>query len=62
LPNEKASSDVHDYIRRILAARIYDVAIESPLVPMPRLSQRLGSPVRLKREDLRAANDWNWHA
>jgi threonine dehydratase len=43
---------VQDYIRKILTARVYDVAIESPLDPMPRLSQRLGSPVRLKREDL----------
>jgi threonine dehydratase len=43
---------MHDYIRKILAARVYDVAIESPLDPMPRLSQRLGSSVYLKREDL----------
>ncbi|MFL4995187.1 MAG: threonine ammonia-lyase, biosynthetic, partial [Microvirga sp.] len=43
---------MQDYIRKILTARVYDVAIESPLDPMPRLSQRLGSPVRLKREDL----------
>jgi threonine dehydratase len=43
---------VHDYIRKILTARVYDVAIETPLDPMPRLSQRLGSPVHLKREDL----------
>ncbi|MEZ0168158.1 threonine ammonia-lyase, biosynthetic [Microvirga sp. TS319] len=43
---------MQDYIRKILAARVYDVAIESPLDPMRRLSQRLGSPVCLKREDL----------
>ena len=41
-----------DYIRKILTARVYDVAIESPLDPMPRLTQRLGRPVLLKREDL----------
>ncbi|SFG25666.1 threonine dehydratase [Methylobacterium gossipiicola] len=41
-----------DYIRKILTARVYDVAIESPLDPMPRLSARLGRPVLLKREDL----------
>ena len=41
-----------DYIRKILTARVYDVAIESPLDPMPRLSKRLGRPVLLKREDL----------
>jgi threonine dehydratase len=43
---------VHEYIRKILTARVYDVAIESPLDPMPRLSERLGQPVLLKREDL----------
>ena len=43
---------MHDYPKKILAARVYDVAIESPLDPMPRLSQRLGVPVLLKREDL----------
>ncbi len=43
---------MHDYPRKILSARVYDVAIESPLDPMPRLSQRLGVDVRLKREDL----------
>ncbi|MFC6048720.1 pyridoxal-phosphate dependent enzyme, partial [Methylobacterium hispanicum] len=41
-----------DYIRKILTARVYDVAIESPLDPMPRLTARLGRPVLLKREDL----------
>ena len=43
---------MHDYVRKILAARVYDVAVESPLDPMPRLSQRLGNQVLLKREDL----------
>jgi threonine dehydratase len=43
---------MEDYVRRILTARVYDVAIESPLDPMPRLSERLGCAVRLKREDL----------
>ena len=43
---------MHDYIRKILGARVYDVAIESPLDPMPRLSLRLGASVSLKREDL----------
>ncbi len=41
-----------DYIKKILTARVYDVAIESPLDPMPRLSGRLGRKVLLKREDL----------
>ncbi|MGY2047456.1 threonine ammonia-lyase, biosynthetic [Methylobacterium sp. JK268] len=43
---------MHDYIRKILTARVYDVAIESPLDRMPRLSARLGAAVLLKREDL----------
>ena len=41
-----------DYLERILTARVYDVAIESPLDPMPLLSSRLGNRVLLKREDL----------
>src|SRR5258705_194966 len=41
-----------DYIERILKARVYDVAIESPLDPAPRLTRRLGNTVLLKREDL----------
>jgi threonine dehydratase len=41
-----------DYIERILKARVYDVASQSPLDRMPRLSARLGCEVLLKREDL----------
>jgi threonine dehydratase len=40
------------YIERILKARVYDVAIESPVEEAPRLSRRLGNQVLLKREDL----------
>ncbi|MGH8800394.1 MAG: threonine ammonia-lyase, biosynthetic [Casimicrobiaceae bacterium] len=40
-----------DYLQKILNARVYDVAIESPLDPAPLLSQRLGNRVLLKRED-----------
>ena len=40
------------YIERILRARVYDVAIESPLTLASRLSRRLGNQVFLKREDL----------
>ena len=43
---------MEDTVRKILTARVYDVAIESPLDPMPRLSGRLGAEVLLKREDL----------
>ncbi len=41
-----------DYLQRILRARVYDVAIESPLDPAPNLSRRIGNNVLLKREDL----------
>ncbi|RZI99397.1 MAG: threonine ammonia-lyase, biosynthetic [Brevundimonas sp.] len=43
---------MQDTIRRILTARVYDVAEETPLDPLPRLSARLGREVLLKREDL----------
>ncbi|MDE7976575.1 pyridoxal-phosphate dependent enzyme, partial [Escherichia coli] len=36
----------------ILAAPVYDVAVETPLQVAPQLSQRLGNRVLLKREDL----------
>jgi threonine dehydratase len=42
---------MHRYIKKILTARVYDVAIESPLDPLPRLSRRLHKRVLLKRED-----------
>ncbi|HKI73193.1 MAG TPA: threonine ammonia-lyase, biosynthetic [Pseudomonadales bacterium] len=40
------------YIKKILEAEVYDVAIESPLDSAPLLTERLGVPVLLKREDL----------
>jgi threonine dehydratase len=40
------------YIEKILKARVYEVAIESPLEAAARLSRRLGNEVLLKREDL----------
>ena len=41
-----------DYIKRILTAPVYDVAIETPLEHAAGLSARLGNAVWLKREDL----------
>ena len=41
-----------DYIRAILAASVYDVAIKTPLDMAPNLTSRLGAPIFLKREDL----------
>ncbi len=40
-----------DYLKRILNAKVYDVAIESSLSPAPSLSQRTGNQVLIKRED-----------
>ena len=40
------------YIEKILKARVYDVAEETPLEPMPRLSRRTDNHILLKREDL----------
>ena len=39
-------------VRKILTARIYDAAHETPLEPMASLSQKLGHNLLLKREDL----------
>jgi len=41
-----------EYADRISRARVYDVAVESPLDFAPRLSRRLGNRVYFKREDL----------
>ncbi|ALP51960.1 threonine dehydratase [Candidatus Tenderia electrophaga] len=40
------------YIEKILRARVYDVAQETPLDLMPRLSARFDNHILLKREDL----------
>ena len=45
---------MHKYIEKILSARVYDVAIESPLDEAPALSRRLDNRVLLKREDLQS--------
>jgi threonine dehydratase len=41
-----------DYLKRILTAQVYDVAIESPLEHISNLSGRIHNQVLLKREDL----------
>ena len=40
-----------DYLKKILTARVYDVAVESALDPAKALSRRLHNKVLLKRED-----------
>jgi len=43
-----------DYLQKILTARVYDVAVESPMEPAKTLSRRLHNKVLLKREDQQA--------
>ncbi|HXC49598.1 MAG TPA: threonine ammonia-lyase, biosynthetic [Candidatus Limnocylindrales bacterium] len=45
------SASLSDYLERSLNAAVYDVAIETALEPLTRLSVRAGSEVLLKRED-----------
>ena len=40
------------YLKRILTARVYDVARETPLEDAPQLSARIGNRLLLKREDM----------
>ena len=40
-----------DYLKKILTARVYDVAVESALEPARNLSRRLHNKILLKRED-----------
>ncbi|KPC52054.1 L-threonine dehydratase biosynthetic IlvA [Amantichitinum ursilacus] len=42
----------HDYLERILTARVYDAAIETPLDAAPNLSRRINNTVLIKREDM----------
>lgn len=44
--------DAMSYLTNILSSKVYDVAIESPLQFAPKLSERLGVKLWLKREDL----------
>ena len=43
---------LHHYIKKILEARVYDVAVETPLDEARGLSERLNNRIMLKREDL----------
>jgi threonine dehydratase len=40
-----------NYLEKILTAKVYDVAIESPLELAPAISKRTGNTILLKRED-----------
>ncbi|MBK9136316.1 MAG: threonine ammonia-lyase, biosynthetic [Betaproteobacteria bacterium] len=50
-PSPKARRIAAEYLQRILTARVYDVAHETPLQPARSLSRRIGNHVLLKRED-----------
>src|SRR5262245_8786054 len=51
-PFTRLSMKKDDYLERILAARVYDVAVETPLELARSLSARIDNRVHLKREDL----------
>lgn len=58
VPERKVNDDgdnitnAMSYLTNILASKVYDVAIESPLQFAPKLSERMGVKLWLKREDL----------
>ena len=43
---------MQSYLKKILTARVYDVAVETPLETAPNLSARSGNKILLKREDM----------
>ncbi|WP_313057619.1 threonine ammonia-lyase, biosynthetic [Pseudomonas rhodesiae] len=54
-PTAPATSDtrlLEHYVKKILAAPVYDLAVRTPLQAAPALSALLGNQVLLKREDL----------
>lgn len=49
---------MHDAVKQTLLARVYDVAIESPLDQARKLSEQLGFEIFLKREDLQPVHSF----
>jgi threonine dehydratase len=49
--NQAMQGEGLDYLRRILLAPVYDVAVETDLTPLTKLSSRLENQIFLKRED-----------
>ncbi|MFP5394210.1 MAG: pyridoxal-phosphate dependent enzyme, partial [Gammaproteobacteria bacterium] len=47
-----ATTTAPDYLKKILTARVYDVASETPLELAPALSQRYRNRIYFKREDI----------
>jgi threonine dehydratase len=44
------------YLTRILVSKVYDVAIETPLELAPKLNEKIGAQIHLKREDMQPAS------
>jgi threonine dehydratase len=49
---------IDDTVRAILTARVYDVAVESPLEQAAKLSMQIGRATYLKREDLQPVHSF----
>lgn len=49
---------IEEYVRKILLARVYEVAVQTPLEVALRLSKKLDNQLWLKREDLQAVHSF----
>lgn len=49
---------MNDNVKQTLLARVYDVAVETPLEHAPKLSRQTGASVYLKREDLQPVHSF----
>jgi threonine dehydratase len=47
-----------DYLQKILTARVYDVAVETPLQLATNLSQRMDNKIYFKREDMQSVHSF----
>ncbi|NQZ08075.1 MAG: pyridoxal-phosphate dependent enzyme [Algicola sp.] len=50
--SKTVTSEKLSYFQQILLAPIYDLAVETPLSKLDKLSSRLGNQIWLKREDM----------
>eukprot|EP00614_Pseudopedinella_elastica_P010237 CAMPEP_0172596334 /NCGR_PEP_ID=MMETSP1068-20121228/16092_1 /TAXON_ID=35684 /ORGANISM="Pseudopedinella elastica, Strain CCMP716" /LENGTH=553 /DNA_ID=CAMNT_0013395299 /DNA_START=145 /DNA_END=1806 /DNA_ORIENTATION=+ len=49
---DRTTADSIWYLEQVLTSKVYDVCIETPLQEMSRLSERVGSSILVKREDM----------
>ncbi len=49
---------INDMVRNILTSRVYEAALETPLMYAPKLSREVGYQVYLKREDLQPVHSF----